>query len=267
MRQVPALPGLRPLKRRLAIRAQEVFRFLPRAARDRTSLSELAQLLVDTGIMFDLGEATWFVVRAFERGELAKGSAQLIHDGGVQDLLPEDLVPLKKQRREGSPDYVRGGGGEFTWDSTERLRDNLLQFIYVPLDAVERWFTLRGWKSIGCLMPAGATPRAVSVADATNDEASALGLQADAEPLRPAPAAQIHWAISRVYTHAKAFGMKPPNLKEIARHVRQLLMRGGQTASASRVQQLAGEPRYQRQRLIRGPRVYGRLLPFSLPEI
>ena len=126
----------------------------------------------------------------------------------------------------------------------------------------------RGWKSTGCrLMPAGVIPRAASIAEAAKDDPSALGIQADTEPLRPASGERIHWAISRVYSHAKACGMKPPNLIEIARPVRQLLEREGLTATASRIQHFANEPRYQEQRLRPGPRVYDRLLPFSLPEI
>ena len=140
-----ALPGLRPLKRHIAIRAQEDWRFLPPEIRGRITLSEIAQLLTDDGIVPDSDQATWLVVRAFERRELADGEARLVHDAREEIFTPEDFIPAKKQRREGSPDYIRGGGGEFTWDSAANLRQNLLDFLDIPLDAGERWYVRLGW--------------------------------------------------------------------------------------------------------------------------
>lgn len=139
------LPGLRPLKRHIAIRAQEGLRHLLPGARDCMSLSEIAQLAVDAGVVPDIDQATWFVVRAFERRELADGLAQLVHDGRVETFSPEDLIPAKKQKREGSPSYVRGGAGDFTCDSATRLSRDLLDFLYVPLEAVRRFFALMRW--------------------------------------------------------------------------------------------------------------------------
>jgi hypothetical protein len=144
------LPGLRRLKPWIVIRAQENWRHLPPEVRGCMSFSEIAWLLSDGRMMPDVDQATGLVVREFERKKLANGLAWLVHDGGEQDFLPEDLGPVKKQRQEGSPAYVRGGTGEFTWDNPAQLREDLLDRVYVPLEEVERWLASRGWN---CLMP------------------------------------------------------------------------------------------------------------------
>jgi hypothetical protein len=73
----------------------------------------------------------------------------------------------------------------------------------------------------------------------------------------------IHETISAIYDHAKAKGMKPPNLHDIAKHVLPRLERQGVTTTKTRIQELAGDQRYDGQRRKPGPRVYGSLLPFS----
>jgi hypothetical protein len=156
MSTTPGLPGLRPPKRHIVIRAQEGWRFLQPDVRGKFNFSEIAELLADAGIAQDLDEATWLVVRAFERRQLANGEARLVHDGREAIFLPEDFIPAKKQRLEGSPDYIPGGAREFTWDSATRLRQDLLDFLYAPLDAVEQWYVRLGWPWDG--------PRAMSPA-------------------------------------------------------------------------------------------------------
>jgi hypothetical protein len=165
-----ALPGLHPPKRHVVIRAQDGWRFLQPEIRGLISLSEIAQSLTDDGVLPDLDQATWLVVRAFERKELANGRARLIHDGREESFSQHDLRPAKKQRREDGPAYVRGGP-EFLWGSAARLRQDLLDFLYVPLDAAEQWYARRGWLWNG----SQAMPVATEVPSSTPEPATREG--------------------------------------------------------------------------------------------
>jgi hypothetical protein len=100
-------------------------------------------------------------------------------------------------------------------------------------------------------------------------DANATGVPVPAAAPEPRRAADvmIHETISAIYDHAKAKGMQPPNLHDIAKHVLPRLGRQGLTATKTRIQTLAGDQRHAGRRRAVGSRVYGTLLPFSDLEI
>ena len=83
-------------------------------------------------------------------------------------------------------------------------------------------------------------------------------------PMKCAPDACTRRTILEVYGHAQRHGMKPPNLKEIARPVQEILRREGYHAFAKRVETIAGEPSLSGWRRKSGKRVNGTLRAFSL---
>ena len=62
--------------------------------------------------------------------------------------------------------------------------------------------------------------------------------------LRNANDLQIHYEIKAEYNDCIATGLKPPNLKETGKVVQDRLRTSKVDASASRIQELAGDPRY-----------------------
>jgi hypothetical protein len=74
-----------------------------------------------------------------------------------------------------------------------------------------------------------------------------------AEPLRPAPAAEIHKMISAVYDGAEAAGEKPPNLVQIIQPVQDLLRKKRYRASGKLIQELAQDAQHAARR--RKPRL------------
>jgi hypothetical protein len=86
-------------------------------------------------------------------------------------------------------------------------------------------------------------------------------------PPRAASQAQIHDAITKVYDHAAAHNMKPPNVVEIAGPVLKLLLGKNVTASGNRIRQLAANERHSKRRRGTGHRVNGTLSPFTDREI
>jgi hypothetical protein len=87
------------------------------------------------------------------------------------------------------------------------------------------------------------------------------------EPPQPASRATINRAVTRVYDHADAKGMKPPNIKEISAPVRKLLARESRAATDSAIVAVAREEPYRSRRRQPGERLYGSLLPFSDDEM
>ena len=80
----------------------------------------------------------------------------------------------------------------------------------------------------------------------------------------PASTESIRETIRAVYIHARKRGMKPPNLKEVANPVQQILQRDRYDASAKRIQEIASEKLLAEFRGKTGHRVNRSLLPFSL---
>ncbi len=74
----------------------------------------------------------------------------------------------------------------------------------------------------------------------------------------------VHDTIRAVYIHARNRGMKPPNLKEIANPVQQILHRDRYDATATRIQEIASEKPLAEFRGKTGQRVNRSFLPFSL---
>jgi hypothetical protein len=105
---------------------------------------------------------------------------------------------------------------------------------------------------------AGTVPTLLASADA---EATHEG---PPETLRTAPIELIRGVVGDVYAHAQKRGMKPPNLREIAKPVQQVLERDQYCASAKQIQGIASEKRFTLFRRKPGPRVNRTLLPFSL---
>jgi hypothetical protein len=87
------------------------------------------------------------------------------------------------------------------------------------------------------------------------------------EPLQPASRKTINRAVARVYNHADAKGMKPPNIKEISAPVRRLLAREHRVATDSAIAAVAREEPHRSRRRQPGERLYGSLLPFSDDEM
>ena len=84
---------------------------------------------------------------------------------------------------------------------------------------------------------------------------------------RPTPVASedaIRWAIREIYTHAQTCGLKPPNLKQIAKPVQDILKREERHASAKRIETIAGEPSFAACRRDPGKRVNGTFPAFTL---
>jgi hypothetical protein len=92
--------------------------------------------------------------------------------------------------------------------------------------------------------------------------AVAAWLDVASEP-RSARTDEIHKAISAVYDFAEARNMKPPNVEEIAAPVLKYLKRQGLIATASRIKELAAEPRHKSRRRPVGQRTFGTFSPFS----
>lgn len=103
--------------------------------------------------------------------------------------------------------------------------------------------------------------------EAEEHHATPLAVADGPLPISPATEAQIHQAIEALYDAAEAGKMKPPNVKEAPELVKKRLERKGLTATYSRIQQLADEPRHKLRRRPPGPRVYGSLLPFLDTEM
>ena len=89
-------------------------------------------------------------------------------------------------------------------------------------------------------------------------------LAAKQVPARRASDDKIIKLIAEVYDFADRLQMKPPNVKEIAKAVGELLGQQGMATSQARITELAGASRFAQRRRPPGPRVYGTLLPFSL---
>ena len=102
------------------------------------------------------------------------------------------------------------------------------------------------------------------VSESTTQAAERVTFPPAAVTLKPAPEPCIRRAVCEVYKHAKQNGMKPPNLKEIPVPVQEVLRFDGQSASANKIQQIAGENCFSGARLKPGKRVNGSLSPFSL---
>ena len=99
-------------------------------------------------------------------------------------------------------------------DNANTLVDGYLSQCWVPTDLAVKWLGTHDIQLPDNLLPSAPTPASVPAA---------------VPVLRKATDAKIHPTISAIYDHAKAQGMKPPNLNEIARHVLPRLRREGLT--------------------------------------
>jgi hypothetical protein len=70
----------------------------------------------------------------------------------------------------------------------------------------------------------------------------------DSNPLKPAPASEIHRAIGQAYDDATAAKQKPPNVKEIVAPVQAILAKDAFEAPGNRIQDLARDPRHADRR-------------------
>ena len=111
----------------------------------------------------------------------------------------------------------------------------------------------------------GASSDPVIVPD---DESTRMGTEKPCERaphvFRRASTELVRKTIRAVYIHAQKRRMKPPNLKEIANPVQQILQPDRYHAAAKRIQEIASEKPLAKFRGKTGQRVNGSFLPFSL---
>jgi hypothetical protein len=82
-------------------------------------------------------------------------------------------------------------------------------------------------------------------------EAAPIGSESKPK-LKPAPESKIDQTITEVYDEAAQKGSKPPNIKEIAKHVQAKLHAEGYRASARQIQSLAKADKHKGRRRARG---------------
>src|SRR5262249_38403493 len=74
-----------------------------------------------------------------------------------------------------------------------------------------------------------------------NDDAASLNLKSASKPM-------IENEVRRVYDIADKEGKKPPNIKEVAKPVQDLLRGNGYKASAAQIQKIAQRPEFAKRR-------------------
>jgi len=75
----------------------------------------------------------------------------------------------------------------------------------------------------------------------TNDDAPSLDLKPASKPM-------IEGEVRRVYDVADKEGKKPPNIREVAKPVQDLLRGNGYKASAKQIQEIAERPEFAKRR-------------------
>jgi len=130
----------RPIAKRGLVSLVELAQeLLPRLADERYggSLSELAPDALDEL----LDEATRIVVRDFRSSVLAGGRVRLIYDGQGdregEEFAAANLEKVFQQKHDGSPILLMQ-------HSLVRLREDLLQYVYMLIAAAEAWLQERG---------------------------------------------------------------------------------------------------------------------------
>jgi hypothetical protein len=139
---------------------------------------------------------------------------------------------------------IQGGASQQTF---LHVTANELAYFFIDVEALLAWLTKRGWPAKGGQIEwnyiTGAYVSKSAEAKPPNPSA-----QDRNDELRMAPPSMIDTEIGDAYSAAERASQKPPNIKEIAKVVKDRLLAKGYQASVPKIQELANAPKHKKRR-------------------